>query len=214
MNPLNPSHLANDNQRKSISTLLSGLLADHAGERVSIRDLIDILGARGYGFLIFILDLPNLIPLPLPGLSTIFGIPMALIGLQMFLRLERPWMPNFVLNRSVERATMVRLFDAGKPTIMRMEKFLKPRLLFLTHASFRPFLGLLIMVMCCVLAMPIPLGNLVLAIPIAIIALGLIEKDGLFILCGMVGGIMALFFNAAIVYVGVEAILAIIHHTI
>jgi len=207
-----PESIANDNRRKSISQLFGDLLTEHHGEKISIRNLVEWMGSRGYGLLILLLDLPNLIPLPLPGLSAIFGIPMALIGLQMIFGLSVPWIPKAIANKTLDRQTFEKLFSAAKPYIEKTEHFLKPRMLFLTHPPMRPFLGLVIMILCGVLALPIPLGNLVLAVPIALIALGLIEKDGLFILCGIIGGALALMFNAAIVYLGVEAILQIFRH--
>ncbi|TAH37794.1 MAG: exopolysaccharide biosynthesis protein [Alphaproteobacteria bacterium] len=209
MNPLNPPSLANDNYRKSVSTLLENFGASHQESKVTIGHLVDALGSRGYGLLILVLDLPNLIPLPLPGLSTIFGVPMALISLQLLLGLKRPWLPKSVMERGIDKENFQKLFSKARPIIEKVERILRPRLMGLTHPYMKPAVGLAILVMAATMSLPIPLGNLVLAIPIALIALGMIEKDGLFVLLGMIVGAMALAFNATVVLLGVEGIMKV-----
>lgn len=194
-------------RRKSIAMLLDEVL-HHCGEqRVLVSELIGALGTRGYGFLILILDLPNLIPLPLPGLSIIFGVPMALIGLQMMLGLKHPWIPKAIMNRSIDREHFEKMFARAKPILEKVERVLRPRWLWLTHDYARPVLGLAILAMAFTLSLPIPLGNLILAIPIGLLALGLIERDGVFVALGLFVGAIALSFNAAIVALGVEGVL-------
>ncbi len=210
MNPFNPSHIANDNgRRKSIVKLLDDLLQDTQGEYITIGQLIDTLGTRGYGLLILILDLPNLIPLPLPGLSTIFGVPMALIGLQMLLGIRRPWVPKKIGERKIARDNFIKMFAKARPILEKIERVLRPRLAFLSGNWTRHAIGLAILIMAGVMALPIPLGNFVLAVPIGLIALGMIERDGLFVIAGLFGGAFALGFNLAIVMLGIEGVLRV-----
>ncbi len=211
MSPLNPSHIANDNgRRKSITGLFGDLLDAEYSTKITIGDIVNLMGARGYGVLILVLNLPNLIPLPLPGLSAIFGVPMALIGLQMFLGLKRPWVPKAILNKSFDRENLLHMFQKATPVLRRVERVLSPRLLFLSEGVMRNIIGAVLMVLAGVMALPIPLGNLILAIPIALIALGLIEKDGIAIMAGFILGAAALAFNLTIVYVGAEAVMGIL----
>ena len=46
-----------------------------AGERaVTLREVLYVLGGRGYLLLVLLLALPFITPIPLPGLSTPFGL--------------------------------------------------------------------------------------------------------------------------------------------
>lgn len=209
MNPLNPPPQANDNRRDSISKLCDQLLESHQASNVSIGDLVKTLGSRGYGFILLVLDLPNLIPLPLPGLSTIFGIPMALIALQMIFREKHPWLPKMVLNRTIDQKNFERMVNKSRPYLQKLERVLRPRYVLMAYPFMRPLIGFSILVMAAVMALPIPFGNFVLAVPIALIALGLIERDGLFIGLGLAIGYMALALNLTIVMLGVEGVLAV-----
>ena len=61
----------------------SDLLANYArhlnGERVTLGELVALLGNRSFGLLLLLFALPNLVPLP-PGSSTVFGLPLLLLG--------------------------------------------------------------------------------------------------------------------------------------
>ncbi len=212
MNPFNPENLANDNYRKSVSQLLGDFSKSHQEAKVTIGHLVQTLGSRGYGLLILVLDLPNLIPLPLPGLSTIFGVPLALISLQMLLGFNRPWLPKRILESGIDKDNFHKLFTKAQPAMQKVERVLQPRLMAFTHPWMKPVLGLAIMIMAATMSLPIPLGNLILAVPIALIALGMIEKDGLFVLLGLILGAVALAFNATILYVGIEGVTGIFNN--
>ena len=57
------------------------LLRARAGERaVTLREVIYVLGGRAYLLLVLLLALPFITPIPIPGLSTPFGLAIALIA--------------------------------------------------------------------------------------------------------------------------------------
>lgn len=200
-----PANTANDNHhRKSISDLLLHVVESHSGPTTTIGEIVEMMGSRGYGVLILLLCLPNLIPLPLPGFSTIFGLPMAFVGLMLTLGARKPWLPKALRNKSIPHNQLELLVKKAHPYLKKIERLTKPRLLALTDDLAKRFLGFSIMIMAGVMALPIPLGNLVLAIPIALISLALIEKDGLLVSIGLVLGLIGLSFNATVVFLGVE----------
>ena len=83
-------------KRQRISEILVGLAGDGSGH-LTLGEVVAALGDRGYGLLIFVLTLPNLLPIYIPGLSAVFGIPLALIALQMMMGQPRPWLPAALL---------------------------------------------------------------------------------------------------------------------
>src|SRR3954471_24638231 len=57
---------------------------------ITVGDLVDKAAAAGYGFLIGVLAL---IAIPFFGLSTPFGLAIALVGAQLLAGRSRPWLP-------------------------------------------------------------------------------------------------------------------------
>ena len=68
----------------------------------------------------------------------------------------------------------------------------EPRWLGVTGLASERWLGASCLVLALVLVLPIPLGNLGAAVAVAFIALGLIEKDGIFVALGLVIGVGSL----------------------
>ena len=71
-----------------------GDLRQAAGDRaVTLREVIQVLGGRAYMLLVLLLALPFITPIPLPGLSTPFGLAIGLIAFRLSLG-QRPWLPK------------------------------------------------------------------------------------------------------------------------
>ena len=99
---------AADRRRQRISDILIGLAGDGSGQ-LRLGDVVAALGDRGYGLLIFILALPNVLPIYIPGLSAVFGVPLGLIAIQMTIGLPRPWLPRTLLERPLRRQEFARM---------------------------------------------------------------------------------------------------------
>jgi hypothetical protein len=171
----------------------SALLLDFAhgfpGERVRLRDLADLLGARSFGFLLLLFALPNVLPFGIPGLSTITGVPLALVALQMMLGLPRPYLPDWLGDRSIRRDDFRRMVAKSVPWLRRVERLMKPRWTMLTNARSERILGGVCFMLAAVLCLPIPLGNLLPAIGVALLSLGILERDGALVGVGFVAGL-------------------------
>jgi len=62
-------------------------ILDHAdGEGVTIGKVVEILRGRGLDVLVILLALPFCTPIPLPGLSTPFGLVLMFLGLRIAFR--------------------------------------------------------------------------------------------------------------------------------
>ena len=159
----------------------------HSDERaLTLREVISVLGGRAYLLLVLLLALPFITPIPLPGLSTPFGLAIALIALRLSLG-QHPWLPERLLRKSVPRGFFGRLLTLTEKIIRLLERFLRPRLLALTgtallrqlHAVF-----ILVAALVLLLPLPIPLTNTFPAWTILLLATGLLERDGGFVLSG------------------------------
>ena len=100
--------------------------------RISMGQLIEAFGMRSYGLLIVLFALPNLLPIYIPGLSPIFGIPLGIICVQLALGYPAPRMPRFLTRRSMRRSDLEMIAEKAQPWLRRIERFVKPRPSFLT----------------------------------------------------------------------------------
>lgn len=191
------------------SDILVSLAMDETRERVSVGDLFERLGDRAFGALMLAFALPNIVPTP-PGTSAITGTPLVFLSARLALGLS-PWLPGFITRRSMARTDFAVVVNRISPWLARAERMLKPRFGALTGAPVDYLAGLVCFVLAVVLALPIPLANILPAISICLFALGLIEKDGLFTLAGfavavvsmiVAGGVIFAFFKAAVFLIG------------
>lgn len=144
-------------------------------------------------------------PHGLPGISTITGIPLAVIAFQMLIGLPRAYLPRWLGQRSLHADNFRRLVEKSAPLLQKTERVLKPRWPALTSIAGERSVGAFCLLMALVLALPIPFGNLLPAIAVVLIALGLIEKDGLVVTLGFVVGALGLAVVWGLIWAMIEA---------
>ena len=169
--------------KQALSDLLLALAQQKALERVSVQDLLDALGDRALGAVIFLFAFPNVLPLP-PGTSFILGAPLVFLAAQLMLA-QSPWLPHFIGKRSMAQPDFAALVARIVPWLTRAENLLKPRLFVLTSGAMERVIGGLGLLMATLLALPIPFGNMLPALAISIMALGLLARDGAWVLTGL-----------------------------
>ena len=162
-------------------------LLDHAGGRaLALGEIVEVLRGRGMDVLVIILVLPFCQPIPLPGLSTPFGIALMIFGFRIALR-QRPWLPRWVLRREIAHDTLAKLVKGALAVARRMEKVVHPRMRFFKRwPSFTVLNGLAIVssAFLLTLPLPIPFSNTIPAWSILLLALGMMEEDGAVIVAG------------------------------
>lgn len=181
----------------STSELLEELARSFPNETVTIGELLDRLEGRAIGLVLLVLALPMCIP-NIPGISTIFGALLLAPSLALTVGARRLWAPNFMRAWTFSRAGMRRTVSVAAPVLKRVESLFKPRFVFLTQFPFTILLGLQALIMSIVLIIPIPGGNWPPGMTISIMALAMMERDGLLALfstlCTIASGIAAYWF--------------------
>jgi len=185
-------------RRQTLSQILSAIAADPVRDAIAVNDLITLLGGRGRAGLILLFALPNVLPAP-PGMSGVLGLPLLYLSFQMMLG-RVPWLPRFIGQRSVARDRFALLVDTAAPWLARAERLLRPRWSWLVNHRAERVIGAFCLLLAAVLALPIPFGNMLPALAISLIALGVLERDGLWVLIGTVTGLVSLFIVAGVVY--------------
>lgn len=169
-------------RRRPLSELLTDIAADPDPE-VTVGELVHRLGRRSFGALLFLFAAPNWLPLP-PGSSTFLAAPLVLLTPQIALGIRGPWLPGFVDRRKLKRADLAKVLARLIPTLQRVEKVSRPRLVFLFGPIGDRLIGVTATLLSLVLLLPIFLGNMAPAAAIAAFGLALIQRDGILALIG------------------------------
>ena len=168
---------------------------------LTVGELVDKAAEGGFGFLIGIL---TLIAIPFFGLSTPFGLAIALIGSQMMVGRHQPWLPKRARKRVIsmkmlDRVTRIlakRTRWIARSTRRRLEFLIMPRLV---------GLGIVLLALALALPIPIPGSNLVFLIPLFVYSVGVLERDGLWIVVGhvlvLIDAVLLVVFGATVVAV-------------
>jgi hypothetical protein len=175
-----------------LSDLLMRQAAMVTSERVTLGDMAEFLGDRSIGGLLLVLALPMALPVPAPGISVLFGVPMIVISAQLALGYRRPWLPARLTRRSVARSSFLAIVDRILPTLRRLERIVRPRAGWLAGPWARIPVGIICLVLAIIIALPVPLGHVVPGTAISVLALGLIERDGIAIALGIITAIFGL----------------------
>lgn len=168
---------------RPLSHVLAELAMDESRSRISVRDLLGTLCDRALAALLLVFALPNVLPTP-PGLSTLLGAPLLFLSAQLMLG-RRPWLPRLIAERSMPREHFALLIRRAGPWLARAERGLRPRLGGLARPPLEYAIGALCLLLSTILFLPIPLGNMLPALAICLLALGVLERDGLWVLAGL-----------------------------
>lgn len=189
------------------SLLLAEIAARAPGERVTIGEILDGLGDRSFGLLILVLAVPAWIPVLPPGGASIFGVAILCLSVQLLAGRDEAWLPEFILRRGFRREAFASMAARAGPYLRWVERYLRPRQHWAcAGAGGRASAGA-IFILALALCVPLPMTNSGPALSIAVMALGLVQRDGLVVLGGVVLGVlsilaMAVFWGGA--YLGVR----------
>lgn len=169
-----------------LSEEVGALAARFADGPLTMGDMVAALQGRAWTLVIIMLVLPFSTPIPLPFISTPFGLAIALIALRLALG-QKPWLPERLLVKPLPPGFFGKVLRVSARVLRVLEKLLKPRAAWLTEWPVLVRMHAWTMfAAACVLLLPIPVpfSNGIPAVIILLIAGGLLERDGLAILAG------------------------------
>lgn len=186
---------------RDLASALERLAARCAAEPgVQLGRLLASLGTGAFGLAILILALPNAVPgPPMPGMSTVLGIPIMLLAIQLALGARRPSLPPGLARRTLPGPALATVLGRAAALFRRLGPAVRPRLVRFTGLAARRIAAVLLVLLALVLALPIPLGNLPPAWAIVLLSLALAARDGGLMLAGAALGVLALLWNAGVV---------------
>jgi hypothetical protein len=174
---------------KSISAILQEL-AHRKDEKITLGDVMRQGGSRAHGLGLLLFALPETLPIPLPSMSTILAIPLIVISGHLILFGESRGIPRKIRDRSVSTSLVQKLEKYVAPVFSKLERLSHPR--WEALAERERLVGVACLILSVILALPIPFGNLVPALCLAILAFGMIQRDGVVVALGLLGTLACL----------------------
>jgi len=178
---------------KRTSDLLLDVTTAPDKGKITINDFVGMLGDRSIALAILILSLPNILPIGIPGFSTITGVAIAFMALQILGGRKSIWLPRKVGGKGLQQKFLTKMIRKTIPAVLWLEKFLHPRLTILCGSIGERFSGFLILVMACVLSLPVFGGNFLPGLSISLLALALLEDDGVFAAMSMIFCVVSMY---------------------
>jgi hypothetical protein len=183
------------------------------GAPVPLAAVVEGLGDAGHAAVILLLALPLLIPLPGVPLGLVFGVTIALLAIQLIRGRGVLHLPDSLGRRTLPQAGLRRVLLRAVPWLRRIEALLRPgRLEFLAKGAGRRWAGVVLLMLSGLLALPIPLGDPISAFATILLALGLMEHDGLAVLAGVTVSVAALAWNSFVLVGSLQMLDMLLRH--
>jgi len=163
-------------------------------EVLPLDTLLHGLGRQSFGMLLLISTIPAFVPFP--GVGGAIGGPLVLlVGLQLLLGRERPWLPQMIARRGPKRSTLVKLERSISRWMRHLQGLVRPRFpLMLDHWLASILTGLQLVILAILLALPIPFTNVLFGLILLLYALSMLERDGVLMLTAWMAGLASILF--------------------
>lgn len=178
-----------ENKERNTSELLQLIVVQNTNAVITVNQIKNSLHERGFGVLLAIASLPLCLPVPVPpGYTTFFSIPLFIFSIQMMWGMQAPWIPKWLADKEIKKDNLEKLVSKAMPWLRKIESYLHPRLTYISVHAWERIIGIFAFIFSISIALPIPLTNFPPGWGILIMSLGLLSKDGLTIIVGMIVG--------------------------
>ena len=178
--------------RAPSSRVLEEVIRQAPAEYVTIGWLTSTLHRHSFGIIMLSLGLLATTPVG----STVPGLILAIMAVQLITGRAEPVFPQFIMTRRLPTKQLLWLCDRAIHVLKYLEKAVHPRWP-MTFEMAKRAVGVIVLLLTAVLLlMPVPLSNVAPAAVISLISLAYVEEDGLLLSVALL---------AAIVLVGIES---------
>jgi hypothetical protein len=178
-------------------------MLDRAEEEavVSIGWLMAQLGRRSFGFTLLVMAVLGF----LPGASTVAGLLVAWLAVQMMLGHEAAVLPRLVARRSIAVERLARLIGIIAPRLASVERLVQPRWPTIFQTT-KPLTAIMLLLLGLSMVSPVPFSQVVPALVIMLLALAYLEEDGIALLVALMAALASLSITTATLWGTVETI--------
>lgn len=207
-------HLSPEQQaelkRDSLGEKMAVLINDLPPEGVTLAEIRDIVGQDGLLILTAFLTIVFMIPVSIPGVSTVFGAGIFLVGVcRLFGRCL--WLPRRIGNRVLPADKLKVSLTRGIVWLHRLERLSRPhRMSGLASPGLMDLVNNLALIFGALLLMApfglIPFSNTLPALALLFLAVGLLQRDGYCIMLGhLFNAATVIYFAVLVAILGVAA---------
>ncbi|QIF80885.1 exopolysaccharide biosynthesis protein [Brevundimonas sp. 'scallop'] len=176
-----PSTVQQDDVSHNVTRLLRRLADDGGDAGLTLHEIRDRLDERAYGLLILLLSIPCLVP-GLYGVPQVVGLIVILLAGQMLVGREEPWLPRWFLNLRCRGSWLKAMADFAETKLGWIDRLSRPRLRRFADGPGEKLAAVFMILATVTIVMP--LTNTIPSIALALLSVGLIQRDGLFVLAG------------------------------
>jgi hypothetical protein len=169
------------------SAILAALAA-HTEESIPVGAVVSTAGSRVHGLAILLFALPDALPLPIPSVSAIIGLPLLFISLHLAIFGDDSRLPARVEAARIPRPVIAAIARYLTPPLTYVEHLSRPRWLQLVRQEH--LIGAVCVYLSAILLLPIPFLNMPPALCLAVIGLGMVQRDGMLIAAGFGGAVL------------------------
>lgn len=204
MTPSIPTHA------EPVSRRLRALVRSLPRTGITLSELIHQVGNDGMLILSALLTLVFLIPVSIPGVSTVFGAAILLIGIARLLRRDL-WIPAKLKHRTIATRKLRPLLRKALTWLHKIERVSKPnRIQWLVSEGPVDVMNSLSLILGAVLLMMpfglIPFSNTFPAVALLFFSIGLLQRDGVCVLLGYICNVLTIVYFAILITGGGLAI--------
>ena len=165
-------------------------------EPVSMQTLAQSHGPAAHGALLLLMAAPCL--LPVPGVGTVLGLGMVALAAAMWRGHDAGCLPRRAAELKLTRRWAQRVLGLLASTYSMAGRFARARLSHLASPDRRSWTAAAVGLMACIVVLPIPFGNVLPALALMFIGLGLVFRDGVAVIFGLATAGLALFITAGL----------------
>jgi hypothetical protein len=185
---------------------------------VTLEEIRALIGQDSLLLLVVLLALVFMIPVSIPGVSTVFGGAILLIGACRFFN-RNLWLPKRISHRMLPADQLRTVLGRGLRWLHRLDRLSRPhRLSWLTSCGPADFVNNGALVIGAVLLMApfglVPFSNTLPALALLLLAVGLLQRDGLVVLCGHAFNIATIIYFAVLIAGGSAAGFGVFRHLV
>jgi hypothetical protein len=186
------------------------LQTNSAPDGITLNQLLEKTEGRGFYLVVILLALPFIVPLAIPGVSTVLGLSIAFLSLRLaFGRIPR--LPRSMGDKKLSPAFQKKVLGGSVKFLRLVEKLVKPRRTpWMATRPARFANALLMMFLGLLLALPFPgippLTNSLPCYSIILLAASMMEEDGVTIWIAYALSLVTTIYLVAILGVLEEAI--------
>jgi len=184
-----------------------------SGDMVNLHDIINIFGRDGMLVLCAFLTLPFMVPVSIPGASTLFGLAIGLIGVGVMT--HRPlWLPDRLIRKKFPTHSLRLVLERGAVWLHRLEQVSRPSIPVLTcGVGMARVNGLMLIAGALLLMAPfglIPFSNTLPGLAILFLTIGMLQRDGRSVLLGYMTLILTALYFAVLLQGGIAFLQGVI----